>query len=356
MISDQGAPPDAKPPYFDLPAFIQLIIILFTLGIMWSRSILAGPEYVIMELVVDGYWGHGKLLWIVNKDPVKTFCNCIHLKRQGRWGNNVYQLMQALHLASLARIPLIFVPVGFLFLSGPLVTTNGIEVRPGLPGPEHDCIYGKLYYYVEGTPLLNVSILDVFRDEYLKIFPEPQLKNDSLVMHMRSGDIFGWGIRFSIHRGYAQPPCKYYEDVMNMRNWSQIEVLSEDLRNPCTSYVMHRGALYTGRDVRTDLGYLLTSPNVVSSNGTFVRAAAIMSKKIVRLYTYDSHETWLPSHFNCVSTKEYRDKVIGKWVKSPGQIDMMINSAGCSEWAYVNRSEPGDWLFKNQLGYKSLTF
>ena len=339
---------------FYLPVLTHILVCIAT--VVLGQMMTISQEFVILEIESGGYWGTGKLIWLVKRDTVKTHCNCIQLKRQGRWGNNIYQVMQALHLAQLTRISTIFVPRGFIFLTNTLITTNGIEIRPEDPPLGYDCIFAKLYYYVEGTPLLNVSVIDVFRDEYLKMFPDPHLPKGSLVMHMRSGDVFGWGIRFYFHRGYAQPPCKYYEDVMKMRNWSHVVVLAQDLGNPCTKYVLDRGAVFNRRSLRSDLGYLLNAENVVCSNGTFARVAGMISKKLVRFYAYDSPDAWLPSHFNCLATNEYKEKVIGKWAMSDEQMDLMMHSAGCSAWEYVNRTKPEHWLFKNQLGQGVIMF
>ena len=305
-------------------------------------------DYIVMEIECGGVWGKGKLWWVVERNKVNTECNCIRIIRTGRWGNHLYQFMHALQIATLARIDRIYVPYkNWFLLKEGFTTKNGIHVIRGDPPKDMKCVANKFFVYLLEVPPMNVSIINLFRDTYMKMFPDPKLPPNSLVIHIRSGDVF-YQTKKLAEKYYCQPPCKFYETAMKARNWSHIEVLAEDFLNPCVQYVIDRGAHHQFRDVIGDMAYILHAENLVQSKGTFDYGTALMATGKKTLYMYNTLDKWLGTHYNCVPTQIYRDKMIDKWYIMDWQKKIMVESADCSNWTVIERKNPEDWLFKNK--------
>ena len=154
-------------------------------------------------------------------------------------------------------------------------------------------------------------------------------------MHLRSGDIWA---RPELGRGYGQPPCNFYLDVMKKKNWSDIILLSEDRRNICVDVLVKHGAKYVRRPWHIDVTYLLNAENLAVSRGSIWVAISKLSIKLKNLYMFDQGQTTIRDHMNCVATPQFRDSVLGFWEKSPSQLDLILTSS-CERWEFV-KSKP----------------
>lgn len=255
--------------------------------------------------------------------------------------------MHAIQLAQMTRINTIIVPENFMYMKRNLTTKSGIRIIQTKYGSQFDCPYRKFYRYLDEAPPLNVSIVEEFRDTYLEHFVRPPpLPNGSLVVHIRSGDIFNTFKKWK-YPNYAQPPCSFYKTVMDKRNWSHIEVLAFDNSNPCLDYVRQLGAKWNQRDARSDIATVINAEYLVAAKGTFDMACAMLSTNLKELYVYNMREKWMGDHWNCVPTDIYAQQVIGKWRQHREQKKLMLTSPDCKEWEFIRRSEPEDWMRKN---------
>jgi hypothetical protein len=144
----------------------------------------------------------------------------------------------------------------------------------------HVCSFNKRIYIVQKyiKPILNIEtqILD---------------END-LVIHLRSGDIMSKG-----HSSYIQPPLCFYEEIINLKKWNKIYIITENKNNPCldilkNKYVniitfldnkknRHGG---NGFGFNHDLGYLIGAYNFIPSSTSLSPLIIQLSKTIKNVY------------------------------------------------------------------------
>ena len=322
---------------FCIYAFLFMVIVV-------SKQFGTRDERAVVFVESQGLWGKGKLWWLIRKNRIESDCDCLHLARQGRWANNVFQLLQSTLLARVTQISRIYVPDDFMMLETSFNTTNGIQIIKGEPPPELKCVKDKFYFHFPEMPPLNASNVNWFRDTYMRQFANISLPKDALVMHVRSGDIFTLKRKFA-YLNYEQPPCKYYEDVMRWRNWSQVLLLSQDSGNPCVPYLVSRGAHWRRRSVVEDLTVMLNAHNLVTSKGTFGMAVALLSYHLRNMFTFNMDGVWMMGHWNCEPTEVYQREMIDKWTQSRRQKRILVTGESCSRWTYLKRERPEQWLF-----------
>lgn len=334
----------AKPPR-DHNDFCIYAILLVTVVV--AKEFGVRNEFVVFLLECGGHWGKGKLWWHLRGDRVESECECLDLMRQGRWANNVFQLLQATLMAKVAQIDKIYVPDDFMMLKDGFVTDNGIHILMSRPPPGLKCLRAKFYFHFPGMPPLNSSNVHWFREKYMKQFPNISLGNDVLVMHVRSGDIFTLKRKWAF-LNYEQPPCKYYKDVMGWKKWSSVLVLAQDRANPCVDDLVKRGALYRRRSVMEDLTLMLNAKALVASKGTFGMAVALLSYHLRELYTFNMDGLWMGDHWNCDPTELYKAEMINKWRQTRRQRQIMAGGESCSKWTFLRREVDSDWLVRGQ--------
>lgn len=127
----------------------------------------------------------------------------------------------------------------------------------------------------QALPLVSDDIAERFTD------------NDTLVAHIRSGDIF----TTSIHPRYWQPPLGFYQYAA--RQFAKIVICAQNQKNPVVKALYDycnrtRGAqnclLRVGMPLRDDVAFLLRARNLAIGWGTFGVAIYAMSARIRRLY------------------------------------------------------------------------
>ena len=103
---------------------------------------------------------------------------------------------------------------------------------------------------------------------------------DTLVLHVRSGDIFDIPIS-----SYFQNPINYYENLIkNFKN--VILVTSEEKNNPVISSLLDKNKVTLhSSSLEKDFNLLVNATNLATSGvGTFPIAAALLSTKLKNIY------------------------------------------------------------------------
>jgi hypothetical protein len=110
------------------------------------------------------------------------------------------------------------------------------------------------------------------------------IDSDTLVIHIRSGDIFNPGA----HGFYVQPPFSFYTKVIDEMKYEKIHIVTEpDLRNPAIRLIKDK---YPNTTIQTssvieDCSVVLQASHFLcNSQGTFGHMLALMSKNIKNLY------------------------------------------------------------------------
>ena len=232
----------------------------------------------------------------------------------GRLGNNLTQLVNAIYFAK---------------------KNNHIFICKDVEYPKHALgmleVYDGLLKYIDNTPTLESAFIkkfmlsfsdkkldelnyiplisDYFYDnnnltvpniiisngERRNILKEYILPNfnykkddtitkDTLVIHIRSGDIFNTGT----HSFYVQPPFSFYYKIIQENNYSNIVIITEkDRRNPSIQMILDNFDNVTIKtsNLEEDINIILSTENFVcNSQGTFGFYLALMSSNIKNLF------------------------------------------------------------------------
>lgn len=117
---------------------------------------------------------------------------------------------------------------------------------------------------------------------------------DTLVAHIRSGDIF----TTSIHERYWQPPLGFYQ--LAAREFKRVAVCSQSYDNPTVRALFNwcvrtRGAdnclLRVGQPLLPDIAFLLAARNMAVGSGSFGVGIYALSAMLRRVYYVDGYFT-----------------------------------------------------------------
>jgi hypothetical protein len=121
---------------------------------------------------------------------------------------------------------------------------------------------------------------------------------DALVIHIRSGDIFGP----NPHPGYAQPPLAFYTATLDRLQAGgaaigSLVIVAEDRANPCIGALEEiaraRGLpcrMQVGGTLGTDVAFLIQARHLVFGYGTFGYGICLLSGPLDSLTVFDTGE------------------------------------------------------------------
>jgi hypothetical protein len=118
------------------------------------------------------------------------------------------------------------------------------------------------------------------------IFKLPNINIDvdenSLVIHIRSGDIFNT----IPHPNYIVPPLMFYTKIIDSNIYKKIYIIAEDMKNPCIEELLRKydNIIFKKQTLEEDINMILQASSIVISCGSFVQSLLLMSTKIKRLY------------------------------------------------------------------------
>ena len=162
----------------------------------------------------------------------------------------------------------------------------------------------------------------------LHIYENVQIGKETLVIHIRSGDIF----KNNWHSMYVQNPVSYFEKLME--KFEKVIIVTSDYANPVINILAkyEKVKILTGT-FKDDLNILLNAQNLASSGvGTFVVSAAMLSKKIENFFCsqYYLNEHLNPTmlneeiNVNFFNIKEYIE--IGDFIKNKENFNKLTSN------------------------------
>jgi hypothetical protein len=196
----------------------------------------------------------------------------------GRAGNNILQIIRAIHYAVINGHNSICFQHHSL-LTSKFITIENIE-------NSNKTQINDTFFYLDKFNLVDPEpyIMKEYFQKYIKpIFfnydSSSLMSEDVLHIHMRSGDIFS----SSPHKSYVQPPLSYYKNIA--KDYNTIKLICEDKKNPCVNELLkqtnveciHNTLLY-------DLTILSNAPNLVIGFGTFGLLLYLMNTNLKNLY------------------------------------------------------------------------
>ena len=189
----------------------------------------------------------------------------------------------------------------------------------------------KFYFNTQtfGFKLDNDKRRNILQEYVLPHLPvKHQELKDTMVVHIRSGDIFNeWK-----HENYVQPPLNYYKKIIEEESPSKILIVTQpDKSNPCIDALIKWDSsiqIQTG-SLKDDVDTLLSAEQLVIGFGTWGWALSLLSRNIKKLWCPKVCTDILSSNFKQpqfdVYRYEFEDYIkIGDWKCSDKQKQIMI--------------------------------
>jgi hypothetical protein len=269
----------------------------------------------------------------------KHLPDAFRVRRYGRFGNNVFQLLQTLYISKVLGIRRVYLEPGFLFITNNTMTSDGVAIILGSRSTDRRVYTHSFYHALIATayrPEENYVIAATFRDVILRNLQHPSPCPSSLFAHVRSGDVFRPnGIP---PPKYGQPPCRYDTQAVNLDNTTNVSLIAQDTRNPCVKMLLnYTGATWRARDIRTDIAELIYARKMILARGTFGRAILFLSpvRKAI-FYSMSLSDPGFGSHFSCLPGQAYKERVLDRWKNLPWQVQMMIEEQYV-KWNWISR-------------------
>lgn len=208
----------------------------------------------------------------------------------GRTGNNILQLVRAIHYAYLNNHNII------IFNNHNLLNSNRINLQNIENIHQSKIIdqffYLKKYNIEDPEPHLMKKYFQKYIKPIFKIKQdESNIINDDKIIyiHFRGGDIFS----NNPHKAYVQPPLSYYKNIIN--NYDNTILVCEDKKNPCINELLKQEKTqYISNTLEKDLSILSNASNLVIGFGTFGFLLYLMNSKLKNLYIPDFFVNELP--------------------------------------------------------------
>lgn len=130
-------------------------------------------------------------------------------------------------------------------------------------------------------------VLQKVRDFFLSALEVEQTGKDfdvgSLVIHIRSGDIFRCP-----HPLYVQPPYSYYKAIIEARPWKEIILVAEDRVNPTINAMLreYKQIQLQGQSFKDAVRIVLNASTVVAGTGYFVPEILALSRGVKHLFRF----------------------------------------------------------------------
>jgi len=216
---------------------------------------------------------------LIGRRRISGPSDCLRIVVHGRWGNQMFQILGAAQYAAGRDVRRVFFPKGFgLFQESFEFDVIRFLVDDG----RERCTTGKYFYRHQALATLKVELPENFKAAFGKMFNAPGLASDTLVLQMRSGDIFA-GVHVET---MGQPPCQYYGDAMTRKPWRRVVVVAEDRTgNPCIRFAIDKGASPQIASFRDDMTVLLGAKHLAIGRSSFALSIAFLSYHMNTLYT-----------------------------------------------------------------------
>ena len=244
----------------------------------------------------------------------------------GRTGNNILQIIRAIHYAIINNHNSI------KFKNHPLLISNTItleNIENINKSQISDTFFSlKKYNIIDPEPY----IMKEYFQKYVKHIFKIQLENNNVIenynniyIHFRGGDIFS----SNPHKSYVQPPLSYYKNII--KEYDIIKLVCEDKKNPCVNELLKQENVeYISNTLEKDLSKLSNVSNLVIGFGTFGFLLYLMNPCLKNLYIPDFFVNELPKgewgndiKVHIINLPNYIK--VGDWKNSVEQRKMMLD-------------------------------
>lgn len=241
----------------------------------------------------------------------------------GRLGNNILQILRAIHYGLRHNHSSLKIPDHKMFTKQDIVLNRNPDVRSTI---KNNFFYLKHFNMEDPEPYIMKKY---FQKYVLPVFKvQPSLENfentEILHIHFRGGDIFS----SNPHKAYVQPPLSYYIDAA--KHYNKIKLVCEDASNPCIKELMKLDNVeYISTTLENDLKILGSAQNLVIGFGTFGFLLYLMNPQLRHLYLPKYFADALPRgswgqdiEVTIVELPGYIR--VGEWKNTPEQRKLML--------------------------------
>lgn len=134
---------------------------------------------------------------------------------------------------------------------------------------------------------------EILRDVFLINAREIEpLREDDLVIHIRSGDVFDLDQNTVRNIAYIPPPNSYYQELIKKTQPKEIYLIHEDNRNPSINFILNNypnSKSISNQDhkedpLERDIKFILSAQSLAQSCGTFAHALGLISQNLKNIY------------------------------------------------------------------------
>lgn len=332
---------------------------------MRNSAVWAAQNNIMLDWIAHQGWGQGKIDIIGQTHENPSNINIdIFSYPYGRLGNNLIQYMNILLIGLFLKSKNIslFKPKGFHIQGEFQIADTRISIQENI---ETDKVFnsstrkltGKFFVAKgfeavfeqasDGTLLQCVSTIS----EMLHLEEDSFLFDPArtLVMHIRSGDIFN---KSKIHPWYAQPPAAFYIKAAQDAEKFGIDsvlIITENYSNPTIPFLIEELPKYgfkvsvQSESISQDFSTLRQARYLVKSNSTLPEMAAMFSDSIRYLWCFErissqfgqgdmtaSIITMMPRIFrlkkiHCIIAYDTTNRAtpMGQWAMTPKQYALL---------------------------------
>ncbi len=213
----------------------------------------------------------------------------------GRLGNNLLQLSHAMSVAKHTQSILILPEHDFLNMdeTGHIIAYTSQPITSQWSDTFFDVPDSLGYQFSSDSKRQALRSLP---DTFYNFTPDPKITDHTLVIHLRSGDVFSG----SVGNQFWQPPTAFYRRIISSGAYDDIVIVTEEKNmSPCAAQLVQdfadkvkRIRIQTG-SLQEDINTLLSARNLVPSNSSFAFTLALASRHIKRWYRFiPSCEKW----------------------------------------------------------------
>ena len=267
----------------------------------------------------------------------------LFIKSHGGFSNTIQAVLNAIGIAKLLRIREIYIIKTNLTHSLNLdkLLFENIKIKAIKTSPKVNYISGNFFsHYLflnNQNKKFNKERLGYARSLLLNYCLPRNEKNDEIIIHIRSSDIFR---KRTAHRKYGQPPLAYYLICISHLRPSKLTLIFENYSNPVINLLINylnsikcEINLYPKNTLRDDVSALIHAKTIICGKGTFVPGILLGSNSIKNLYLFepekDYQKFWsLERVENLYKVKDvngyYKKQVLNNnWKASSAQINLM---------------------------------
>lgn len=244
------------------------------------------------------------------------------------------------------------------FPSTPSTVILDLLTEPETPLPEYG-FFRRMFWRFDILPL-SPNMADyrrVLRQDLFPVIPhspDDLIKDDTLVIHMRSGDAF-WEDLTKLHKGYIQPPLSFYLEIIDKFEFKDIVVVTQDdFKNPCINELkrLRPEIRIQTSDLQADISTIMSARHLAVAHSSFSLCLGLASDKLKQMFvpqfdmTNKFNYTRAPfwpniykyafvaktplSHFRDLDCDVRLVKVsdyvpIGAWINTPEQRSLMLS-------------------------------